>query len=185
MRMGIGLRNWHRPVSRAGTPRIGAVLCLLYPDAAGRDLHVVLTKRPDTLKDHSGQVSFPGGRVDAGEGFDTAALRELEEELGVPRADVELLGAMAPIYIYPSDFLVHPFVGYTAARPNYIPNHDEVARILEPTLAHLADPAHQKREARPINNGTFTAPYFAVEGFQVWGATAVLLSEWLGRWAER
>lgn len=183
--MGVDNRNWHRPIARPGKPRIGAVVCLLFPDEATHDLRVVLTQRPDTLKDHSGQVSFPGGRVEEGEAFDAAALRELEEEVGVSADTVTLLGTLAPLYIYPSDFLVHPFVGYTPQRPVYERNAAEVASILEPTLAHLAHPDNQRTYPRGDKSAQYDIPYYDVDGTVVWGATAALLSDWLVRWATR
>lgn len=181
--MSVGNRNWQRLPSQPGQPRIGAVLCLMYPDDEQSDtLRVVLTKRPETLKNHAGQVSFPGGRVEENESFDAAALRELEEEIGVPPDEIELFGALPPLYIMPSDFLVHPFVGFTAERPTFSPDPAEVALIIEPTLTHLATPSTRKMSQRIVKNRTFDVPYFDVDGEMVWGATAMLLSDWIGRW---
>lgn len=179
-KMSVGNRIWSRPSSRPGQPRIGAVVCLLYP--AHDDLRVVLTKRPQTLKNHSGQVSFPGGRVDAGETHQQAAVRELWEEVGVTADHITVLGKLTPLYIYPSDFEVYPFVAWSPARPTYTPNPAEVEQIIEPTLTQLSDLANWQTHQREINDHTFDVPQIDVDGTIVWGATAMMLAEWLGRW---
>lgn len=107
-------RAIRRPDERSGSPRVGAVLVLLYP--YHETTHLALTRRPDNLKDHSGQVSFPGGKVEPNESPTTAALRETWEELGIPPSQVEVLGELTPLYIPPTDFEVHPFVGWIPHR---------------------------------------------------------------------
>ncbi|MCK5923995.1 MAG: CoA pyrophosphatase, partial [Methylococcales bacterium] len=88
-----------RPINRgdkAGKPRVGAVLALLYPKQD--DIHLILTKRPDSMRDHSGQVSFPGGKQDAGETLPQTALRETHEEIGIPPHEITLLGRLSSLY---------------------------------------------------------------------------------------
>jgi 8-oxo-dGTP pyrophosphatase MutT (NUDIX family) len=173
-------RPARRPETRAGQPRIGAVMVLLY--CRYGQMHLALTKRPDTLRDHSGQVSFPGGKQDAGETLAQTALRETFEEVGVVPAAVEIVGELTPLYIPPTDFEVHPFVGWHAAAPRFVPNSAEVARILEVPIAHLLQPTTQRHEKWQLRGYELDVPFYDVEGFKVWGATAMMLSEFLGRW---
>jgi 8-oxo-dGTP pyrophosphatase MutT (NUDIX family) len=159
--------------------RDGAALLLIYPH--GESLHLALTVRGSGLRNHTGQVSLPGGRVDAGESFEAAALREAQEEVGVEPAVVEVLGRLTPLHIPVSGFLLHPVVGFTSMRPAFQRAEWEVARIIEAPVSVLSDPAATKRERRtrtvqgqPID---VTVPYYDIDGEKVWGATAMVLSE--------
>lgn len=173
-------RAVRRPAQRPGEPRIGAVLLLLYEHAGG--LHLVLTRRRDDLSSHSGQISFPGGRRDPAESLEAAALRETYEEVGVPPAAVVLLGALSPLYIPPSDYEVHPFVGWHVGRPHFTPQVSEVAEVLEVRLVDLLDPATRQVEVWEMRDYQMDVPFYAVNGHKVWGATAIMLSEFLERW---
>ena len=175
-----------RPVGRAGEgadgPRLGGVLALLY--CAEDELHLVFTKRPDYDGVHSGQVSFPGGRHEPPETLAATALRETCEEIGIPAADVELLGSLTPLFVVPSNFEVHPFVGrYTGAgRPRFVPDVREVAAILEVPLRLLLDPATLVEESMELRGGLrLRVPCFRVGEHAIWGATAMMLSEFLER----
>lgn len=172
-------RPIRRPDNLQGKARVGAVLLLLYPK--DEQLHLVLTRRRDDLNSHAGQISFPGGRQDDGEPLTQTALREAYEEVGIIPAQVQILGELTPIYIPPSDFEVHPFVGWHAAAAQFLPAEWEVAEILEVPLPHLFDPANRREEPRDFNGYTLQIPYFAVGEHKVWGATAIMLSEFVGR----
>lgn len=178
-RMAVTNRVMERAPASQGKPRIGSVLLLLYPQDGAT--HVVLTKRPESMKDHSGQISFPGGKREGDEALETTALRETFEEIGVESDSVTLLGKLACLYIPPSDFEVHPFVGWCDFRPNFTPNPAEVETILEPTLSHLLTPSTIKSSERHFRGETYNVPYFDVDGHRVWGATAIMLSEFLTR----
>jgi 8-oxo-dGTP pyrophosphatase MutT (NUDIX family) len=174
-------RNRQRPPELPGEPRIGGVLLLLY--CHEQIMHLVLTRRRDDLTSHAGQISFPGGKQEANETAVQTALRETEEEIGVPAAAITILGELTSIYIPPSDFEVHPFVGWmrNGERPYFVPEPREVAEIIEVPLQQLLDP--QTREVGPIlvRGATYTVPFYNVNGHKVWGATAILLSEFLER----
>jgi 8-oxo-dGTP pyrophosphatase MutT (NUDIX family) len=174
-------RNRQRPTELPGQPRIGGVLLLLYYDE--EKMHLVLTRRRDDLTSHAGQISFPGGRREANETAVQAALRETEEEIGVPATAVSILGELTSIYIPPSDYEVHPFVGWVngGQRPSFVPEIREVAEILEVPLCHLLAPHTREIGPIPVRGATYTVPYYNVGGHKVWGATAILLSEFLGR----
>ena len=159
--------------------RDGAALLLVYPH--DDTLHLALTVRGSGLRNHTGQVSLPGGRVDEGESFEAAALREAEEEVGVDRRTVEIVGRLTPLHIPVSGYLLHPVIGFTAMRPAFQRAEWEVARIIEAPISLLADPRVVKREirTRTVNGQTIDVdvPFFDIDGEKVWGATAMVLSE--------
>ena len=159
--------------------RDGAALLLVYPH--DETLHIALTVRGTGLRNHTGQVSLPGGRVEGGETLEAAALREATEEIGVDPSTVEVLGRLTPLHIPVSGFLLHPIVGYTSMRPAFQRAEWEVARIIEAPVSLLADPAIVKREIRTrVVKGQsidVDVPYFDIDGEKVWGATAMVLAE--------
>jgi 8-oxo-dGTP pyrophosphatase MutT (NUDIX family) len=161
----------------AARVRVAAGLLLLFP--RGSNVHLVLTVRAGTLERHSGQVSLPGGAVDPGETYERAALREAHEEIGLRMEDVRTLGALTPIDIHVSGFRLHPIVGATAAPPALRPSDAEVARILEIPLDRLMDPRCVGWKALTRDGHAVTAPAFVVEDAEIWGATAMVLAEFL------
>jgi 8-oxo-dGTP pyrophosphatase MutT (NUDIX family) len=162
--------------------RRAAVVMLLYPH---EDRWMIpLTLRSAHLKTHAGQVSLPGGTLHADESPNEAARRELREELGVPESDVRMLGELSTIYLFVSDFVVTPCVGYIDRRPDFHPDPYEVAELIETPLSTLMDPTNLATQSRPVirhlnRSPEYAAPYIAVGSHQVWGATAVLLGEFL------
>jgi 8-oxo-dGTP pyrophosphatase MutT (NUDIX family) len=161
--------------------REGAALLLVYP--IDGNPHVLLTVRGSTMRKHTGQVSFPGGSVDTNESFESAALREASEEVGVAPASVRVLGRLTPLHIPVSGFRLHPILGIVDARPRFVPAEWEVARLLEVPVDHLHDPAnvHHETQTRESMGKQYDIeiPYFLVEGHKVWGATAMALAEFL------
>lgn len=160
--------------------RDAAGLLLVYPHDG--EWHLPLTVRASHLRHHTGQVSLPGGRVDEGESFADAALREAAEEVGLERGLVSLIGALTPLHIPVSRHLLHPLVGVAAARPVFQPAPAEVAHLLEVPLSRLRLPdavrwEQRRRELPPAV--MMDVPYFDVEGHRVWGATAMVLAEFL------
>ncbi len=168
-----------RPQAWPGRARQGAVLLMLY--CRREAWHVLLTRRPEEMNNHGGQISFPGGRQEHDESLAETALRETEEEVGVPPAGVRLLGELATLYIPPSDFQVHPFVGYHPGPVTFHRNPVEVAEVLEVPLTHLLDPATRREEEWNLHGWLVTVPFFQVGPHKVWGATAMMLSEFLER----
>ena len=157
----------------------GAALLLVYPH--DDTLHLALTVRGSGLRNHTGQVSLPGGRVDGGETFEAAALREAQEEIGVDPQTVDVLGRLTPLHIPVSGYLLHPIVGCTSMRPAFQRAEWEVARIVEAPVTVLADPAVTKHEMRTrVVKGQSIdvhVPYYDIDGEKVWGATAMVLAE--------
>jgi 8-oxo-dGTP pyrophosphatase MutT (NUDIX family) len=165
------------PPEKGIAPRQGGVLILLYPHK--EQVHLVLTRRTETVENHKGQISLPGGRRERDEPVEQTALREAQEELGVAPRAVEVLGTLTPLYIPPSDFCITPVVGWTGTRPDWQPDAVEVAQVLEIPLRLLADPATVHQETWQRGELTMQVPYFMVRGHRVWGATAMVLSEFL------
>lgn len=165
---------------RSASPRQAGVLVLLYPHEG--DLHIMLTRRTETLRGHSGQISFPGGRRDPEDrNFVDTALRETHEELGIAPSLVTVLGTLATIYIPPSDFEVFPSVGVIEHPPVITPNPDEVAEVFSLALPDLLDDRTIHEETREFSGVPVQVPYFLVNGHKVWGATAIMLSEFKER----
>jgi 8-oxo-dGTP pyrophosphatase MutT (NUDIX family) len=170
-----------RPGATADYRRLAAALVLIYP---GDGATIVLTIRSEALSHHSGQVSLPGGAVADREAVADAALRESSEEIGVDPASVRVLGGLTPLDIPISGFLLHPVVGVTDRRPAFLPADGEVERILEVPVEHLLDPARVGFDHRLRDGVHYDVPFFGVGGEVVWGATAMVLSEflWLLGW---
>jgi len=136
---------------------------------------VILTLRPDTMRKHPGQISFPGGRIDPGDASPVAAaLREAEEEIGLPRSEVEIVGIADP-YVTVTGFEVTPVVGIIPPDLALTPHPGEVAALFEAPLAYLLDPAHQK-DRTALWRGR-ERHYYEIEwqGRRIWGATAAMI----------
>jgi 8-oxo-dGTP pyrophosphatase MutT (NUDIX family) len=157
--------------------RHAAGLLLVFPHDARA--HVVLTLRADTLGRHGGQVSLPGGVVDPGETYEQAALREAHEEVGLDPSGVRVIGALTPLDIPVSGFRLHPIVATLDTRPALAPADAEVARILEIGLDVLTDPARRRVVDRVRDGRALTIPLFDVAEVEIWGATAMVLAEFL------
>jgi 8-oxo-dGTP pyrophosphatase MutT (NUDIX family) len=161
-----------------GDSRAAAVLLLLFP--VDDQAHVLFTVRSSHLPSHAGQVSLPGGSVEAGETIEMAALREAYEEVALDPASVRLLGRLTPLHIPVSGFMLYPVVGVADGRPDLRPSDAEVERILEAGLDELIDPTRRLlRRVLHEERGEVEIPYIDVRGAQLWGATAMVLSELL------
>ena len=155
-----------------------AVLVPLYLD--GDELHAVFTKRRDDLRKHAGEISFPGGRPDfPDEELRVTALREAEEEIGLPRDEVELVGALPPTGTFVTGYKIHPFVGVIGPGTEWKLQPNEVDVLLELSIPDLVRGFEMQRLIRrgvPIRTPTYT-----VEGNLIWGATARILQGLLER----
>jgi 8-oxo-dGTP pyrophosphatase MutT (NUDIX family) len=180
LRMAPRFRDATDPRTQHDGLRHAAALLLLYPLAG--QWHLPLTVRGANLRHHTGQVSLPGGRLDQGESVEQAALREAHEEIGVAAADVQVLGQLTPLAIPVSGHLLHPVVGAADSRPAFVLHEHEVQALIELPLADLRRADAIQWEVRPRARpplGDMDVPSFAVGGVQVWGATAMVLSEFL------
>lgn len=153
-----------------------SVLVLFYPYK--NEIYTVLMKRPDYAGVHSGQISFPGGKIESTDAdAAAAALRETEEELGVHQSYITLIGNLSPVYIPPSNFFVYPFAAYVLQRPDFKPDEKEVAEIVETPVSIFSDVSIKGKQEIVRGDITFTAPYYKIGEYKVWGATAIILSE--------
>jgi 8-oxo-dGTP pyrophosphatase MutT (NUDIX family) len=143
------------------------------------DLHAVLTRRPDNMRRHAGEVAFPGGRQDPDEDLRITALREAEEEVGLLRDDVELLGALQPVPTLATGFAIYPFVGLIDPGRQWVLSPREVDEVIEPSLTQLREGYDRRRLVRrgiPLRSDV----YVVGEAF-IWGATARMLTDLLQR----
>ena len=160
-----------------GEPVRAAVLILLYP--VDRENHLVLIKRNVYDGPHSGQVSFPGGAREADDlSLEHTAIRETREEIGI-HVDMEILGALTPLYIPVSNFLVSPFVAWIDQHPVFHPDPSEVQYVIEVSLRQLMDPEAIGSDILHHRGRPVETPFYRVGQEKVWGATAMILSEFL------
>jgi 8-oxo-dGTP pyrophosphatase MutT (NUDIX family) len=172
-----------KPLQVPPDARHSAVLALLYPNED--KVYTVFMKRSDDGHVHSGQISFPGGKVEEADStYVDTALREANEELGIPVDRVEVLGKLTELYIPPSNFLVYPTLGFMSERPDFVIDPKEVAYEIEVDLPTLLDSSH--RQVREIEQRTrwghyrTQAPSYLIhQKHIIWGATAMMLSELL------
>ena len=166
-----GFARYVHPPERTVVPAAVLVPLINRPDG----LTVVLTQRTAHLNDHAGQISFPGGRVDDGDADRIhTALREAEEETGLSREMVDVVGSL-PDYDIPTGFRVTPIVGWVEPPVEFDPDPFEVAEVFEVPLRHFLDPANHQRRSDEINGrrrNYYAMPY---EDRLIWGATAGML----------
>jgi 8-oxo-dGTP pyrophosphatase MutT (NUDIX family) len=163
--------------------RHSAVLILLYP--RGGEDYLVLMKRTENVAHHKGQISFPGGaREPEDRDLVATALREANEELGIDPEMVQVLGVMPNFYARVSNFIITPVVGRLkpeagADRLLFQPNANEVAEVIEVPLRVLRDPSIHHTEQRTHNNVTYRIHFYDYDGYDIWGATARIIHEFL------
>jgi 8-oxo-dGTP pyrophosphatase MutT (NUDIX family) len=165
------------PGNLTNTPRTAAVLMLCYPKK--EQTHLVLIVRNTYKGVHSAQVAFPGGKYEETDSdLAFTALRETQEEVGVNPVDVELIKPFTPMYIPPSNFMVHPYLGFVKKELTFIPDPSEVAQIIELPLAVFLDERIVTSTQLSTSYGQdMVVPAFEIENNMVWGATAMMLSE--------
>lgn len=159
-------------------PKKSAVLILLYEKEG--ELQVVFIRRSDYVGIHAGQIAFAGGRYEESDGdLQRTALREVEEEIGIPADKIELLGVLSDLYVPPSNFMVRPFVGFLKENPEYLLDTREVKSIHEVSLKLLMD-KEIIREKSFVTHGSqkdIKAPYYHAGDVHIWGASAMILTE--------
>jgi 8-oxo-dGTP pyrophosphatase MutT (NUDIX family) len=174
-RMAPQSRPLQRSESQSGTPRQASVLMLLFPVEG--ELTLVLTQRTANPHDiHSGQISLPGGAQENSETPVQTALREAREEVGVD-GPVQIVGTLSSVYIPRSNFEVHPVVGYVSVHPAWKREESEIAEVLECPLAWLLDDRRKVVEDWNLEGFTRRVPWYNIHERKVWGATAIILSE--------
>ncbi len=158
--------------------RMGAVLILLFEDEGAIKTCFIERTQYDGV--HSGQIAFPGGKKEADESLEQTALRETEEEVGVRQTDIRVLGQLTELYIPPSNFLVHPFVGAINYKPAFFGQASEVAELIEVKIDDMADPDKCGEKKITLSSGIIIqTPFYGLGGKIIWGATAMIISEFL------
>lgn len=158
-------------------PRPSGVLLFLYP--MDNEPYIVFIRRPEYGGVHSGQISFPGGKQEPHDmDLSNTAMRESHEEVGIIPGKVRILGKLSDLYIPPSKFLVSPFLGYSTERPEFKRDPSEVDEVIEIKLSDLF--RDQSVHVVKITTGLgvqIKTPAYVVDGTVIWGATAMILSE--------
>ncbi len=161
------------------TSRPAAVLVPIYED--GGEARVILTKRPETMASHRGEIAFPGGKWDPGDGsLGAAALREAEEEIGLAPEVVELAGELDSLSTVASQFTITPFVGLLDAVPELRTDPSEVEAAFAVPISELLDPDAYWEEQWELWGDWRSMVFFVLPGETVWGATARILARFLG-----
>lgn len=142
------------------------------------DWELVFTLRREDLPSHAGQISFPGGKVEASEGSREAALREAEEELGIDPAGVDVLGCLPTVLTVVSGFTVEPWVGILSS-DRFVPNPSEIAEVIEVPLGTLRDPRVRRTQHYIRAGAVATSSAFDIDDHIIWGATARIVDELL------
>lgn len=153
--------------------KYSSVLLLLFVE--NNELTACLIKRPTHMKYHAGQIALPGGRIEKGETAIETALRETYEEIGIQSDQIEILGSLSEFYVEVSRFQIQPFVGWMQKRPEFILNHNEVEKTVLLPLNKFKTP-FDEIELETIK-GNLKVPCIQFENEIVWGATAMILSE--------
>lgn len=154
-----------------------SVLMLLFP--YNGEINTCLIRRPSTMRYHGGQIAFPGGRYEpTDKDLIQTALRESFEEIGTDINQLEIIGALTPLYVQVSNFTINPFIGWSETIPPFQIDNREVDELfIIPVEKFLHHKTYQFREVTTKIHGTFEAPGFYVDQLFVWGATAMIISE--------
>lgn len=155
-----------------------SVLALFYPDKNQKTMFVLILRK--SYKGvHSAQISFPGGKLELQDNsLQDTALRETFEEIGVPEKEIEIVSPLTQVYIPPSNFYVQPFLGVTTKTPAFLKEESEVEDIIEVPLKHFFnDDLVVSKKVSTSYSVDIEVPAFLLNGYVVWGATAMILSE--------
>ena len=152
-----------------------AVLILLYLE--DNEIHFFLTKRSNKLEHHKGQISLPGGTQEENEKLTHTALRETQEEIGINKTSISIIGSMTPLFVPVTGFMINPFIGYSLNKLEPTPDPLEVEAIFSVNISDLLNEANRTIEQRNIRGYDVEVPYFKLNNYEVWGATSMILSE--------
>ncbi|WP_423126282.1 NUDIX hydrolase [Gaoshiqia sp. Z1-71] len=157
--------------------KLSSVLILLFPVAG--EIYTCFVKRSAGLKYHPGQVSLPGGQVEEGESAEMAALRETQEEIGVSARDIRVLGRLSELFVQVSSYTVYPFVGWLDEQPEFVLNRDEAEKLILFPVQRFLERREIGYMELETSTGLLEVPYYPCDGEIIWGATAMILTEFL------
>lgn len=158
--------------------RVAAVMILLFPKEGY--INIALIQRTRYDGDHSGQISLPGGIKELSDrDLLHTSVRETAEETGVPARDIKIIGKLSPIYIPVSAFRVQPFVAYLEYAPRFKPDPVEVDYLILVPVLHFLNNHNRKIEKWNLSGRDIKVPFFSFQGYKIWGATAMILSEFI------
>lgn len=183
---GVDAQNKLSPVAALSKYRIApddhkkaCVMGLIYPE--GNELRMAFIERTFSHPEdkHGGQISFPGGKLEKEDGsYLIGALREVEEEIGVPPEQITVIGQLTDLYVFASNFLVYPFLGYMNHAPAFIPQIEEVASIVSfPIEKLLSVDMIDTKDLKVRSHVMKDVPYYKLNQHVLWGATAMITSE--------
>ncbi len=159
-----------------GKAQESAVLLLLYP--VNDTLNIVLIERSKYKGVHSGQISLPGGKHELSDkSLIETALREASEEIGVITSDVSIIREMTPLFVPASGFIIQPVLSYIMYKPDFIADQTEVNKIIEVNITELFNPLNLRINKISMEGFSISAPCYNINQYQIWGATAMILSE--------
>ena len=165
-----------KPVTSDLSVNQSGVLLTIFPD--NDQLYTCFIRRPETMKNHAGQISFPGGRQEKQDpDLIATALRESNEEVGIIPSDIDILGRLSPLYVPVSNFFISPVVGWSESKPDFQINHSEVDDLILVPIRELMAPEAIQTTRIELRNGHREVPCFRFNGHIIWGATAMIFSE--------
>ncbi|HCC70849.1 MAG TPA: CoA pyrophosphatase [Bacteroidales bacterium] len=166
------------PRHKRNDSKLAAIIILLYP--VNDKLHTIFIQRPVYEGVHSGQISFPGGKMERSDrNLEKTALRETCEEIGLCDEKLNILGVLTPLYIPVSNIEVSPFVAYHPERPSINHNSNEVVNIIEAPLKYFMNEDIVKEEYMTVRKEQINMKYYDYQGYVIWGATAMIIHELL------
>ncbi|PIY03011.1 MAG: CoA pyrophosphatase [Bacteroidetes bacterium CG_4_10_14_3_um_filter_31_20] len=178
LEMASGNRLFYKEFKNPKTPKTGAVLIPLYFE--NNKPHIILIKRTTDNGPHSGQMAFPGGMFENGDiTLYKTAIREAFEEIGIFEKNIELVGKLTPLHIPVSNIIVHPFVALLKQKPEIIISRDEVESVLQTPVDVFFEEKNRSYFNFEYDNKKYKSPCFLINGFTIWGATAMIWNEFL------
>ncbi len=182
---GISAHQKMLPPGRELIPPLGnnsimqsGVLLLIFQE--GKSKKLVLIRRPVTMKNHAGQIAFPGGKMEPQDnGIVETALRESKEEIGIAPEKVRVIGTLSPVYVQVSNFVIHPVVGWYDSQPDFKMEATEVANVHIISIEDMLLPSSLTIHNVETLSGLLSVPGFSIDGLFIWGATAMILTEFL------
>jgi len=177
-----GRLNFENALLLEDTPKKAAVLIPLFLNAKGEPA-ILLTLRKTYPGVHSGQISFPGGKFEKNENSSVkVALREAKEEVGIDSKNVSIIGELSPLYIPPSHIIVFPILGYLEKLEPWEIQEREVEQTIELSISDFMEPSNKGILNVNVGNQKKTVPSYNINGTEIWGATAMIISEFLYLW---